>query len=325
MKKATTTIFTLLLLFVVVFTPTVAYRNTVKKGTYLISTENYKYILSVWHIDTFEGGKGSRGDFLQSVADELLGDGVIFNVSTHTESSAKENINKGIYPDVISFGTGFFEAVDLLQSISVNKDTNLGKYGKKTYAYPWYNGGYFLIRKKGDNQPIDKVILSKGDCFSPYIALISQEIKYKTYEEKPQDEALAEFLSEKVGCALIGTQRDIVRLNNKNIECDVKFISEFSDLFGFIGITTTDKEKAKKCVEFIEYLLSDDVQKRLSSLCLFSPYVSPYGADGFFGVEIPEIKYSSSPFFSREEMKKIDEKAKKLNSFYEIKKSLKHL
>ena len=59
-------------------------------------------------------------------------------------------------PDLISFSNG----VELkeMESLKVAKTIEGGKIGDKIYATAWCRGGYFLISKKPDNQPIERLL-----------------------------------------------------------------------------------------------------------------------------------------------------------------------
>ena len=71
-------------------------------------------VLVMWHVDTFEGGTGSRQDFLMKSAVEFekQNNGVLVSVIKHTEESVHENFSRGILPDMISFGVGVYDVVN---------------------------------------------------------------------------------------------------------------------------------------------------------------------------------------------------------------------
>ena len=71
-------------------------------------SEEYKGIITLWHVDSFEGGIGSRKQFLLKTARtfEKQNKGVLIMVISHTPESVKESMDKGVYPDLISFGNG---------------------------------------------------------------------------------------------------------------------------------------------------------------------------------------------------------------------------
>jgi hypothetical protein len=70
--------------------------------------KNDRSILTIWQIDTFEGGTKSRRQFLIDVGKEFesQNQGAFVMVNSHTISSAENTLENGIYPDIISYGNG---------------------------------------------------------------------------------------------------------------------------------------------------------------------------------------------------------------------------
>ena len=83
-----------------------AFPESVKGEEKPIKTEEYKFVLTLWNIDVFEGGMGSRADFLTARANERTDDGIIILVKSHTPESVKKSIENGEIPDMVSFGVG---------------------------------------------------------------------------------------------------------------------------------------------------------------------------------------------------------------------------
>ena len=65
-------------------------------------------IVSVWNVDTFEGGKGSRTSFLKRVARlaEKSSGETYYRVISYTVEGARAAMLNGEYPDILSFGVG---------------------------------------------------------------------------------------------------------------------------------------------------------------------------------------------------------------------------
>ena len=61
------------------------------------STPSYSGILRLWHVDSFEGGKGSRVNFLKRTASqyEKSHNGLYFMVNTYTAEGAAQAIEIG--------------------------------------------------------------------------------------------------------------------------------------------------------------------------------------------------------------------------------------
>ncbi len=73
--------------------------------------EGYGGILRLWHIDSFEGGKGSRAAFLRNAAKEFSErTGVFILVTVHTPGSAEAALERGEPPDMLSCGSEPFAA-----------------------------------------------------------------------------------------------------------------------------------------------------------------------------------------------------------------------
>ena len=109
------------------------------------STQDKSVILTVWHIDGFEGGKGSRYTFLREVATSFSkqNKGVYILVSSYTQSGANDLINKGKTPDVISFGGVGLNIQNYAQELDENGFDG-GVVNGKRYAVSYLKGGYFV-------------------------------------------------------------------------------------------------------------------------------------------------------------------------------------
>ncbi len=208
-------------------------------------------VLTLWQIDGFEGGKGSRAAYLQNLGDEFSkNSGCYVTVNSLSADAARLNLSKGTVPDLISYGAGMFGIEGYIR-------------GEKLY-YTWCNGGYCflsvdtsanfedvstnnLVINGGTGNLADAAALLCGvngaEVVKPtaaYVKLINGEYKY-----------------------LLGTQRDIFRLRTRGIAYSIKPITEFNDLYQNISITCTDTRKSALAKQFIEYLLEhqDDVTK----------------------------------------------------------------
>ena len=106
MKKTCRIITLAILVGVVFFALTIAKNKTSAGQSFPIETQKYNYVLTLWNIDTFEGGVGSRSDFLSSIALSFADKGSPIMVVTHTVESAKKAIESGKPPDMISYGVG---------------------------------------------------------------------------------------------------------------------------------------------------------------------------------------------------------------------------
>lgn len=211
------------------------------------STTNAKgemSVLSIWQIDGFEGGRGSRATYLQQIGSEFTSEtGCYITVSTLTSDAAIENLKKGVIPDLISYGAGICGIESYIRG--------------KTPYYNWCNGGYcFLSVTEGadfSDITIENTVINGGtenlvdvcalfcgingaDKEKPtgaYVKLIGGEYKY-----------------------LLGTQRDIFRLKTRGVTFTVKPVTEFNDLYQNISVTAKDAKRQTIAENFINLLLS---------------------------------------------------------------------
>ena len=74
--------------------------------------------------------------------------------------------------------------------------------------------------------------------------------------------------------ALLGTQRDLYRLSQREQNGKIEPLgfcplTGYTDLVQFVGISSVCGEKASSCQDYLQYLISDEVQQSLVNLSLF--------------------------------------------------------
>lgn len=240
----------------------------------IVESKEYKGIISLWHIDGFEGGTGSRKQFLLKVAREFekQNPGVLIMVINHTFSSAKEGLDKGDYPDLISYSNGL-ELSGLIE-LTCNRATKGGYIGNKLYATSWCCGGYTLIKNPNAvDKKQDTVIVSQAEFTQPILAMMLEGLEFDNIEVYEPLDAYIKFTSNKI-TYFLGTQRDIVRLNNRGIEVESTPLTAYNDLYQYISLTGLDAKKNVYASRFIDFLVSDRVQSQLNTICMFSPYIA---------------------------------------------------
>ena len=196
--------------------------------------------LTVWQIDSFEGGKGSRAEFLQRIGNEFSKkQDCYINVVSLSADAARLNLANGNIPDIVSYGAGMYGMESYVSDFAVwcrgsycmlTLDTNCD--------FADINAENTVINSGKDNCSAVAALfcgVNNGKFESPtaaYVKLINGEYKY-----------------------LLGTQRDIYRLKTRNVAFSVKPITEFNDLYQNISKTTkcTNNLFAQK---YIDYLLS---------------------------------------------------------------------
>lgn len=262
-----------------------------------IEEKPYKGVITVWQIDTFEGGAGSRKNFLLSAARgyEKKENGVLVMVIAHTEESAKAALINGEAPDAVSYGTGF--AASNVKKLTLKNSFAGGCIGEEAYAVPWCRGGYVLIenpaiksksfsggKENGTNNKEftdlnkelpdlseETVLVSEGRRTAPTVAAALSGLKIKEAEGLAAAEAYTKFTEGKTRY-LLGTQRDIVRLTRRGFAFKSYPLFGYNDLYQYISLTSVSPEKSIYAERFIEYLITENVQKNLGKICMFSNY-----------------------------------------------------
>lgn len=227
--------------------------------------KNAMTALSVWQIDSFEGGKGSRAGYLKTVGENFAQNtGCYITVTSLTADAARENLKRGTIPDMISYGAGTFGI-----------DENFT--GNNAYT-TWCNGGYCIITLdesadfsdvtnencvvNGGTDNFAKVCavlcgIGNAVCEKPtaaYVKLINGNYKY-----------------------LLGTQRDIFRMRTRGAAYKFKPVTQFNDLYQNISITSTESKKAVLSKQFISFLLEQS--GGVTKLGLFAQNCALYDDD----------------------------------------------
>ena len=272
---------------------------------------SFSGILNLWHIDTFDGGTGSRKQFLLDTARsfEKNNSGTLICVTTHTEDSIKDNFNKGIFPDMISFSSGVL--VEKVKELNISKTFRGGEVGGKLYAIPWCVGGYFLIAKDNleflpDNQ-YESILVSKGNYNLINLSRYLENITANEYQVKNSKDAISTFLLSRCGY-MLGTQRDIVRLYNRNVTFKTKFLGEFSDLVQYISVLADSEDRINASNQFIEHLTSENVQKKLKKISMFSAFYNvETDIEGLRELSNPRKFLTISAFMDKHKILEVEE------------------
>lgn len=250
--------------------------------------------LELWEIDTFEGGSASRARFLekQAFAYQTKTKSTYVIVRTVALEQAQNLLSQGSRPDMVSFGIG---AGDLLRSfcqpIEVGENVRAdllagGRQGGQIFAVPWCMGGYMLCSQSqiGNfdaealnklSEKTDKQIIGTGQAYNlPKYALNKDIRTFVTKYDYTQYQAYEAFIRNNEFEILLGTQRDLFRLNNKiklgnlgNIY--YHFLGDYTDLIQYLCITATDPKVVGVANDFVDYVTSDVVQKKLTTIGMF--------------------------------------------------------
>ena len=243
--------------------------------------EEYKGILSLWHIDTFEGGTGSRKQFLLSAAAsfEKTQSGALIMVTSETKQSAEEKMKNGVYPDMISYGNGVnVSCVKQLKTFNCKS----GAIEGKSYGAAWCRGGYCLIinpqlvsvaeteeKFNNKNLVLNDALVSASDYTLPLIAAKCSGVTVQNAKIMKPLDAYVKFTGGKVPF-FIGTQRDIIRLENRGINFGTLPLNGFCDLYQYISVASESAEKKEISQRFIDFLCGEKIQKKLNTIGMFS-------------------------------------------------------
>lgn len=255
-------------------------------------------VISLWHIDTFEGGKGSRAAFLKNAAlSYCKNKNSIVMVSSYSAAGARSAFDSGSYPDMLSFGIGLnvdpaaFSAFKFSEvfpgeaekdSSNVTVTTKQG--GNEALAVAWCCGCYALYSKNGDFSRVcaDTSLISSGGGNLATVAAAMRLGKINADSVKESAAAYVDFLNGKSEY-LFGTQRDAYRFCARGVEVRANAVTEYNDLFQYIGVTqkpngndAAQKRTKEECAAFLKYLLSRQVQSTLYKIGMFSPYFKVY-------------------------------------------------
>lgn len=264
-------------------------KDKIKEENFDKSNIQYQGVLTLWQVDSFEGGVGSRKQFLLKVAREFekQNNGTLIMVINQTPEGVKESIKKGVYPDIISFGVGTY--INGFSKLNTNNYTLGGLIGEDVYATSWCRGNYTLISKeKLDDlalKNIDELIVSKGKFNQPLTAFSLENLSATNIKVFAPLDAYTNYLSSKNG-VLLGTQRDIFRLKNRGENFYAYPLSNYNDLYQYISILSTEEVKRFYAEKFINYLVSDSVQNKLNQIGMLSCYTKAnYSEEVFINMQ----------------------------------------
>ncbi len=301
-------------------------------------------VLSLVHVETFEGGLTSRATFLekQATAFNKKNTDVYITVKTLTPEQLKLNYSKN-FCDIISFGFGVGDIVkdDLLTlpKVSFREDfLEACLIDKNLVAYPYMFGGYTAITReqtfnnfnfeKNDLKNLGNIIIknknkteySLGFSKSAYTNIaeslvvnnVSTNEEYFYENNLSPYEMYENFLGGKFA-TLIGTNRDVIRLKDRELKGTVSslvynYLEGYTDLVQYIGILSDSIEKQEISKEFLKFIMEDDTQKSLAKVGLFSPVLDSIYENGFLKEQetilSKKLKVPSA-FLSLEEINKL--------------------
>lgn len=271
-------------------------------------SKTYAGVVELWNVETFEGGSGSRSAWLtgRAAAFEKLHEGLFVHVTNLSPQQLNQKLADGQTFDIVCFSRGVGCAIQqylqcYTKSVGDVKDNLLssGTLDGKVFALPLYAGGYFLFARKSQlpqNAHLIATALSNSFCRkvgkhtynlqplvcgfaqfnSPLTALAMSGGKGKIVpdENVSQYDAYEKFVANKTAVMLLGTQRDLYRLSerqkNEKIErLQCCALGGYTDLVQYLGVSS-QSQNADACMDFLQFTVSEQSQKTLVNLNLFS-------------------------------------------------------
>ncbi len=260
-----------------------------------------KCVLTLHHIETFEGGSFSREKYLQKQANKfnLQNKNCFIVIKTLTLDDLILNLADNNKADIYSFSCGAGEILaGFLKELKNNDNVrdDLVQYGKcvgKLLAYPYILSGYALFSYDNladESDTLDDLVKSKKIGKKEYAGLslsdttLGQEVlKINNVEIDSKNimsfsssyEAYQNFLK-KNSISLLGTARDLARLKNREEKGAISslrynFLGEFSDLVQYVGVAESGSSiKEYYAEQFVQFLTTDACQNDLANYGLFS-------------------------------------------------------
>lgn len=268
----------------------------------------YQGIIELWNVESFEGGSGSRSQWLTNKAAkfEAQNKGLFAHVTNLTVEQMEQKLASGDTFDIICFsrGAGYMLADKLAEldvdigAVAENYRLSALRDGKQLCA-PLYAGAYCLFarssqldeqnllsqaltakytRKIGKNTfDLAPLICGFTEFNSPLSALAMSGGKGNADVSigVTQYQAYEQFVANKTAITLLGTQRDIYRLSKKEADGKIDALSftalgGYTDLVQYLGVSSECGDKKDVAERFIAYLLSPQVQATLADISMFS-------------------------------------------------------
>lgn len=242
--------------------------NNAFKIDFLSQESDKINIISVYHIETFEGGGKSRLSYLKEVAKEIEKENK--NVLFIFKQINPENLQTELetnQPDIISFGYGVGKIVlpylnKLEYGFNLREELlDSGCFNNSLYAVAYISSGYCTFNQTDKN---DCFIYGVNNYINPKLACNKE-----TDQKLTQYEAYKQFVYNK-DTTLFGTARDLFRIDNLNktnrISSSFSPCDTYTDLIQYLGIVN----KNDITLKFLQLSLSNEYQNKLKDYYLFN-------------------------------------------------------
>ena len=306
MKRFLRVLTAILLLPAVIFLPgpliTKLRKDGVSDEMYRRRESYYYGVINLWQVDSFEGGTGSRTNWLRSVCGgfERKHTGVYVNVESVSPAMAEKLIAEGKVPDMLSFSGGVEVPSDVLRDVVspvslLRPDLATALTDK---AVPWCMGVYLMIGQAPEQWGKDgRTVKTKKSTKTVYSVGVAEKPGFAPLKALDTAMDFSDPLAWCFGSApavfeaynyagkvnsMLGTQRDLYRMkaaeSREKLRDGTVTLLPYSDLIQYLSALKTGNEKKARMEEaLITYLLSADVQSRLGSVGLLpvNPEAAP--------------------------------------------------
>ncbi len=245
-------------------------------SSHLIAGDNSALkVYEVWHIESFEGGGGSRFQYLKNLA--------LLYEKTHptdlfliklVQAEDVEELLSASSPDLISFSEQTAKTIlPHLQTLENNygvKDNflNSAMFNNQLKGLPYIASGYCYFTKSEISSSENLELYTANSNSHSAISLLNNEIVNQN-STMTSFQCYCKFVNSK-NIKLLGTARDLYRLqhlqNLGRLSFNCEPVNEFSDLIQYLGIINS----SQAVNEFIEFVINDENQINLSKIGLFS-------------------------------------------------------
>ena len=228
-----------------------------------VQADTPKRVITVWNVDTFEGGKGSRTSFLKKIArrTEKKRGGVYYLISSYTKEGAEAALSQGVTPDILSFGVGLSDFAE--KSLPIPLSFAGGETDGGCLAYPWCRGKYYLFSLTDNFEEAGETAIG---CGGSNLSVVSAAFEGIQGTEMEALAAYTGFLGEKYRY-LLGTQRDECRFLSRGVQVYKRELSEYCDLYQYFSVLSS--ELRDDCFALLDELLSQEAQEELSEIGMY--------------------------------------------------------
>lgn len=240
----------ILIVFLIIISVAVPIWSVANKKREQADNKNDSVYINIWQIDGFEGGVGSRKQFIERLAQNTFkGQKIYFTVTTLTSQSARNNLQNGVTPDLISYPSGFYGIESLINS----KDFTYKSWCRGCYCY-------ISLDTNCDFSDIDSANTIVNGGIDNQIGIVTALSGLNSAERDLPLNAYLKLLNGKYKY-LLGTQRDVYRLTKRGVQFKAKPITEFNDLYQNLSIITKNKQKYDVCLKIANLLECADTSQ----------------------------------------------------------------